>query len=178
MGMGRKPNWFRRGVLLVSLVPALTLMQGASAQCAAIAPEQQGLFLSGRSIAEGVHALWADSAGRRNALGAELQPVIVLDDELAKLNQSVWGTYWVALYHRRLHEVLDQLDPKTRDPVVTYYTKWSGSQLTNSATSVLENVDRVRGAAARAGAVPQVIRSDLAEHLDRVARSLAGCTAP
>ena len=178
MGIGCHPTVRWRGMLLASLVLALTFMQGARAQCVVISPEQQGLFLAGRSIADGVHLLWADSGERRNALGAELQPVIALDDELAKLNQSVWGLYWVALYHRRLHEVLDQLDPKTRDPVVAYYTRWSGSQLTTSATAVLQNVDRARSAAARAVAVPQVIRNDLAEHLDRVARSLAGCAAP
>lgn len=174
---GRGPTWTAACIVVVALAFAIPI-RAAHAACAAIAPELQGLFLAGRSITEGVHALWADSAERRSALGSELQNVIVLDDELAKLNQSVWGTYWVALYHRRLHEVLDQLDPKTRDPAVAYYTRWSGSQLMNSATTVLQNVDRVRGAAARAGAVPQVVRSDLAEHLDRVARSLSGCAGP
>lgn len=159
---------------LAFVVPVRTV----HAACAAISPELQGLFLAGRSIADGVHALWADSGDRRNALGAELQAVINLDDELSKLNQAVWGTYWVALYHRRLHEVLDQLDPKTRDPVVAYYTRWSGSQLTNSAATMLQDVDRVRSAAVRAGAVPEVVRKDLAEHLERVVKSVAGCTAP
>jgi hypothetical protein len=169
-------RWLR--LFLLPIAALVCLPPAAHAECQANAPGMLGLFLPGRSLGDAVHALWAGASGRRDAPGQDLQPVIVLDQDMSRLNASIWGLYWITRYGARLYEVIDKLDDKERGPAMTYYDRWHKSQLTGSSIEALKVVDQVRADLALSKALPSVMKADIEEHLQRVVRDLAGCTSP
>ena len=148
----------------------------AGAACGATGPVMLGLHLSGRELGDTVHGQVARMAGRRDAAQAGVEPLAELDAALAALNTHVWGLYWVTLYSRRLHEVLDQLDSKPPGPVTLYYDRWDKSQLTNSAALTLRNAAIVREALARTSALAPEPSAKLRKYLEDIVRDLRGCS--
>ncbi len=136
-----------------------------------------GLYLAGREVGDAVHGLVARMAGPRDAAQAGGETLAELDAALGTLNTQVWGLYWVSLYSRRLHEVLDQLDSKPPGPVPRYYDRWDATQLATSAALTLRNADLVASALARASTVPPQESAKLRQYLEDIGRELRGCAA-
>jgi hypothetical protein len=167
----------RRVALVAAMVAATGIAQPLSAApaCGATGPVMLGLYLAGRELGDAVHGQVARMAGRRDAAESGGEALADLDAALAALNTQVWGLYWVSLYSRRLHEVLDQLDAKPPGPVTRYYDRWDESQLTNAAALTLRHADAVGSVLARAGAVAPAQSAKLRQYLDDIGRDLRGC---
>jgi len=138
-----------------------------------------GLFLAGRALGDAVHAQLLDAVARRDLAGERweerVRSLAELDHALGALNTQVWGQYWVSLYGRRLHEVLDRLD-KPPGAISRYYQRWDGSQMNSSVASVTRDADAVDALLARTPVLSSEQAAELQQHLGRIRRELQGCT--
>lgn len=173
------------GSLLVSLYMA---MPAAHAACDISAPAMLDLYLTGREAAASVRAFIA-----RSASTAGTGNVVELDAAVEQLNAEVWGLYWLSLYSRRLHEVLEQVDAGkelpahsfSRGTVHGYYTRWDASQLTSSAKmavrsaasvgTALVQVEKLVGADGVAAFLPAE-SVKLRQYAARAGNELQACT--
>ena len=112
--------------------------------------------------------LQANAAPQARSLSA-------LGHALSKLNTSIWGLYWVNIYSRRLHEVLDQLDSKPPGPVTQYYDRWDSSQLVSSAATLKRELDSVGKLLVHAQGVSAQQTAMLQQFLRQIDNELEGC---
>lgn len=150
-------------------------MSSAIAACNPVAPALLDFFLSGRRLSDEIHGQLIQSAGQRNSTEERLKSLSALDHELSILNANVWGLYWVSLYSRRLHEVLDQLDSKPPGPVTQYYDRWDATQLDNATSSVIRESGTVGALLARTSALSPELSEKMLQHLGRIDEELRGC---
>jgi len=147
-------------VTLLALALATLPAAPAGAACEITGPSMLDLYLAGRDLGDAVHA-----QGRPDA---------ALDAALGKLNAQVWGLYWVSLYSRRLHEVLDQLD-KPPGAVTRYYQRWDASQLATSAALTMKDWAAADEALRSAQGLTPERTQILASYLERVKREVRDC---
>jgi len=166
-----------RTALAAALLAAacLALPLRAAAACDATGPGMLGLYLAGRDFGDAVHAKLARMAREQDAAQVGGEALADLDAALGALNTQLWGLYWVSLYSRRLHEVLDQLDSKPPGPVTHYYDRWDTSQLSTSAALTLRTAVLVGDALTRASAVSPEQSAKLRQYLEDIRRGLDGC---
>ena len=153
----------------------------AGAACSATAPSMLGLFLAGRQLSDAVHGQLLDAVSRRDNLGERgedgVKSLAELDHALGNLNIQVWGQYWVSLYGRRLHEVLERLDSKPPGPVTRYYDRWDGSQINGSVANVTRDADAVDALLARTRGLSHEQSVAIQQHLGRIRKEVEGCTS-
>jgi hypothetical protein len=99
----------------------------------------------------------------------------MLGHALSKLNTSILGLYWVNIYSRRLHEVLEQLDSKPPGPVTQYYDRWDGSQLVSSATMLKRDLDSVNKLLPQTTGISAEQTEMLQQFLRQIDNELKGC---
>lgn len=153
----------------------LASVPAADAACNASGPPMLDVFLAGRGLGEAVHGQLMEAAGRAGA-GESVKSLAALDHALGSLNTQVWGLYWVSLYSRRLHEVLERLDSKPPGPVTRYYDRWDGSQMNASVATIGRDAETVEALLARTRGLSQEQAAALQQHLGRIRRELQGCT--
>ncbi len=169
--MIRAPG-FSVAIALIALFAAAAPLRGAAQGCAATDPAMLDMYLAGRELAEAVHAQLIAQSSK------PIEPLASLEASMSALNTHAFGFYWVSLYSRRLHEVLDQLDSKPPGPVTRYYDHWDRTQLVTSANLVLRDAAKVSEALARAEGIPEAQSQRLRGYLANVRSALAGCTSP
>jgi hypothetical protein len=157
------------------IVLCIASMSSAMAACNPVAPALLDFFLSGRRLSDEIHGQLIQSAGQRNSTEEKLKSLSTLDHELSILNANVWGLYWVSLYSRRLHEVLDQLDSKPPGPVTQYYDRWDATQLHNAITPVIRDSGAVGALLARTRVLSPALSEKMHQHLGRIDEELRGC---
>jgi hypothetical protein len=159
-------------VVTIAAIAAFALPTPALANCDLSGPAMLDLYLAGREIGDAVRA----ASTRSDTASA-------LDAANSALNTNIWGLYWISLYSRRLHEVLEQVDAgREVSPIGSvrgYYSRWDASQLVNSATLALRSARDVDDALTRAEAAATIPVSDdakLRQYVARVGKELQGCT--
>ena len=169
------PKWAH----LAAAAIAAFIVSMPAAACSASGPSMLGLFLAGRGLGEAVHGQLVEAVGRRGNSGERweesVQSLVALDHALGNLNTQIWGQYWVSLYGRRLHEVLERLDSKPPGPVTRYYDRWDGSQMNSSVASVTRDADAVDALLARTRVLSQEQSAAIQQHLGRIREELQGC---
>jgi hypothetical protein len=173
---------YRSSLRAISIVAAFALCTStkalAATSCNSSGPYLQNLFLSGQKFSDMIH----EQALKTPELQANAAPTArslsVLGHALSKLNTSIWGLYWVNIYSRRLHEVLDQLDSKPPGPVTQYYDRWDSSQVVSSAAMLKRDLDSVNKLLPQTPGVSAEQKEMLQQFLRQIENELEGCTAP
>lgn len=157
------------------MVTGITFMPSAIAACNPSAPAILDLFLSGRNLDDVIRAEWMEHSSPPDKAEEKVKSLSVFHHTLGDLNTRIWGLYWVSLYSRRLHEVLDQLDSKPPGPVTQYYDRWDATQLNSSVALVAHQAKTVGDLLARTGSLPTGLEGELRQHLVHIDRELRGC---
>jgi hypothetical protein len=151
-------------------------MPSAAAPCNASAPYLLNLFLSGQKISDTIHEQTLQTLEQPGNAAAGARSLSMLGHALSKLNTSILGLYWVNIYSRRLHEVLEQLDSKPPGPVTQYYDRWDGSQLVSSATMLKRDLDSVNKLLPQTTGISAEQTEMLQQFLRQIDNELKGCT--
>lgn len=188
----RSPTPIRQaGLGFAKLALRFVIAGGVAATTTATACDVNGpamldLYMAGRKAAESDRAII-----ERSAVAGKLTAALTLDAAVNALNTEIWGFYWLALYSRRLHEVLEQVDATRKLPsqslitgtVRAYYSRWDVSQLTTSAARVVHAAGQVANAldgAEKIGAttILPTEAAALRQFATRAANELQDCTKP
>lgn len=165
----------RRALLsAAATVTFLVSVPNAGAACNASGPSMLGLFLTGRGLSDAVHGQLMEAASR-DSTAEGVKSLAALGHALGALNTQVWGLYWISLYSRRLHEMLERPDSKPPGPVTRYYDRWDGSQINGSVANVTRDADAVDALLARTRVLSQEQSAAIQQHLGRVREELQGC---
>lgn len=177
----------RTAILFMAVISALPV--AARAACDINGPAMLDLYLTGREAGSTVRA-----AIVRGASSQRVSDVVTLDAAVGALNAEIWGLYWLSLYSRRLHEVLEQVDEGRQLPPTSlstgtvrgYYTRWDASQLSSSAAMTLRTAAEVatalarvepQGSAAATAALLPEEAAKLRQYAVRVSTELQACAA-
>lgn len=159
----------------VAFALCMSSVPSAIASCNASAPYLLSLFLSGQKLSDMFNEQAMQNAGHRNNPAQRAQSLSALSHALSKLNTSIWGFYWVSIYSRRLHEVLDQLDSKPPGPVTQYYDRWDGTQLVGSAAMLKRELDSVDKMLLHIQGISAEQTAMLQQFLRQIDNELVGC---
>jgi hypothetical protein len=170
---------YRSLVRVMTVVAAFALctssMPSAAAPCNASAPYLLNLLLSGQKISDTIHEQTLQTLEQPGNAAAGARSLSMLGHALSKLNNSILGLYWVNIYSRRLHEILEQLDSKPPGPVTQYYDRWDGSQLVGSAAMLKRDLDSVNRLLSQAPGVSAEHTEMLQQFLRQIDNELEGC---
>lgn len=152
----------------VTLTLCLSSIPSAIASCNASAPYLLSLFLSGQKISDTIHEQQVNQTAPNPSLSA-------LHLNFSRLQTSLWGFYWVNIYSRRLHEVLDQLDSKPPGPITQYYDRWDGTQLAGSSSMLKRDVDIVGKLLPHTQELAAELTASMQQFLRQIETEIAGC---
>ena len=173
---------YRSSFRTITVVAAFALCASptalAATSCNSSGPYLQNLFLSGQKFSDMIHEQALKTPELQTNAAPPARSLSVLGHELSKLNTSIWGLYWVNIYSRRLHEVLDQLDSKPPGPVTQYYDRWDSSQLVNSAAMLKRDLDSVNKLLPQTPGVSAEQKEMLQQFLRQIENELQACTVP
>jgi len=164
----------RRALLVTVAIGTFMVSVPSAAACTASGPSMLGLFLAGRGLSDAVHGELVEAMSRVST-EEQVKSLSALDHALGDLNLRVWGLYWVSVYSRRLHEVLDKLDSNPPGPVTLYYDRWDRTQLIDSVAMVNRETVTVDDLLARTRGLSSEQSSALQQHLGRIRKELLGC---
>ena len=170
---------YRSLVRAFTVVAAVALctssVSSAAASCNSSGPYLQNLFLSGQKFSDMIHEQALKTSELQANAAPHVRSLSALGHALSKLNTSIWGLYWVNIYSRRLHEVLEQLDSKPPGPVTQYYDRWDGSQLVSSATMLKRDLDSVKKLLPQTTGISPEQTEMLQQFLRQIDNELKGC---
>lgn len=158
----------------------------AATACDVSGPAMLDLYMTGRTAAATDRTII-----ERSAAAGTLTSALTLDATVNALNTEIWGIYWLVLYSRRLHEVLEQVDPARELPsqslitgtVRGYYSRWDAAQLTATATRVVHAAGQVvtaldRAESAGGTTILPTEAARLRQFAARAVNELQGCAKP
>ena len=149
----------------------------AAQVCEASGPAMLAVYLTGREIGDTVHRQVLQAMPTQDAKVNAATALADLDRAMAALETQVWGFYWVSLYSRRLHEVLEQLDSKPPGPVTSYYNRWDASQSATSSSLLRNTAGAASAALARAIDLAPANAANVRKYLDQIGAELRGCAS-
>ncbi len=173
------PGLVLKSVLVVAFLASGWMARPAHAAqvCEASGPAMLAVYLHGREIGDAVHSQVQQVMHAQDTKSNGAAVLLELDRAMATLETQVWGFYWVSLYSRRLHEVLEQLDTKPPGPVSAYYDRWDASQSATSAALIRNSAGAVRAVLVRAVALAPENAANILKYLERMGKELRGCTS-
>jgi hypothetical protein len=164
-------------MLIAAFALCTASLPSAAASCNSSGPYLQNLLLSGQKFSDMIHEQTLQSLEQPGNTAARARSLSVLGHALSKLNTSIWGLYWVNIYSRRLHEILDQLDSKPPGPVTQYYDRWDSSQLLSSAAMLKRELDSVNKLLLQTTGVSAEQTEMLQQFLRQIENELNSCTS-